>query len=173
MEPLNQVERRKALTNFLIFFTITVALIIAAVLFSVEVPFKQNEQLREQMSIVEQERDFAERFVTKMKETIQLLDSVNKNEVRSPEILDNKIQTNIGVMGQMIDTDSISQKNLYSFIVNTFTELRIAKKGLRDVSGKDANVVELQKENEELRSAYKQVTDRFNILQQMMNMQQR
>ncbi len=173
MEALNQPERRKALTSFLIFFIITVALIVAAVLFSVDVPFKQNVQLREQMSIVEKERDFAEKFVVKMGETINLLDSINKNEIQSPEILDNRIKGNVGVMSEMIENDSISQKTLYKFIVNTFAELRLAKKDLRDVSGKDANLTDLQKENAELRNSYQQALDRYAQLQQILTMQQR
>jgi predicted nucleic acid-binding Zn ribbon protein len=32
MDPLNQVERKKAFSNFLIFFLVTTALIIAAVI---------------------------------------------------------------------------------------------------------------------------------------------
>jgi uncharacterized protein YjbI with pentapeptide repeats len=125
------------------------------------------------MTLVEKERDFAERFVSKMGETMNLLDSVNKNEIQSPEILDNKIKTNVGVMSEMIENDSISQKSLYRFIVNTFAELRLAKKDLRDVSGRDANLSELQKENAELRNSYQQALDRYAQLQQMLSMQQR
>jgi uncharacterized protein YjbI with pentapeptide repeats len=173
MEPLNQVERRKSLTNFLLFFCLTVAIIVATVFFSMEVPFKHNQQMREQMTIVEKERDFAERFSAKMGETMNLLDSVNKNEVQSPEIIDNKIKTNVGVMSEMIENDSISQKSLYKFIVNTFAELRLAKKDLRDVSGKDANLTDLQKENAQLRNSYQQALDRYAQLQQIITMQQR
>lgn len=173
MEPLNQAERSRAFVTFLLFFTITIILIIGAVLFSVEVPFKQNELLREQMAIVEKERDFSERFVVKMGETMNLLDSVNKNEIQSPEIVDNRIKSNVGFMSEMIENDSISQKSLYKFIVNTIAELRLAKKDLRDVSGKDANMANLQKENAELRSSYQQALDRYAQLQQILTMQQR
>lgn len=173
MRPLNQKERSKALTNFLILFSITIAIVIAAVFFSIEVPFTQNKQLRDQMDVVAKERDFSEKFVAKMGETMNLLDSVNKNGVSSPEIIDNKIKSNVADMSGMIDNDSISQKNLYKTIVNTFGELRLAKKDLRDVSGKDANLTALQKENADLRTNYQQALDRYAQLQQILSMQQR
>jgi hypothetical protein len=167
MEPLNQQDRKKAFTNFLIFFIITVVIIVAAVFFSIQVPFRQNDQLRDQMNIVEKERDFSENFSTKMLETINLLDSVNKKEVQSPELVDSKIQLNITAMNEMIEKEPVSQKTLYRYIVNTFDELRRAKKDLRDVSGKDANLLTLQKDNAELRTSYQQALDRYNQLQQL------
>jgi Tfp pilus assembly protein PilO len=167
MEPLNQAERRKAFTNFLIFFIVTVVIIVAAVFFSIQVPFRQNDQLRDQMNVVEKERDFSETFANKMGETINLLDSINKKEVQSPELVDNKIQLNITALNEMIEKDPVAQKTIYKYIVNTFDELRRAKKDLRDVSGKDANLSNLQKENAELRNNYQQALDRYAQLQQL------
>jgi hypothetical protein len=167
MEPLNQPERRKAFTNFLIFFIVTVLIIVAAVFFSIQVPFRQNDQLRDQMNVVEKERDFSETFANKMGETINLLDSINKKEVQSPELVDNKIQLNITAMNEMIEKEPITQKTIYRYMVNTFDELRRAKKDLRDVSGKDVNLTNLQKENAELRNNYQQALDRYAQLQQL------
>ena len=173
MQPLNIAERKKAFRNFLIFFSITTALVITTILFSVQVPFKENEQLTEQMKVCDKEREFGQRFVTQMSETMNLLDSINKNEIQSPEIIDNKIQTNVGIMSAMIESDSISEKSMYRFIINNLTELRLARKDLRNVSGKDANLTALQKENAELRNNYQQAVDRYAQCQNMLILQQR
>ncbi|MBC7418338.1 MAG: hypothetical protein H7325_09305, partial [Pedobacter sp.] len=100
MDPLNQQERRKAFVNFLIFFSITAALIIAAVLFSVEVPFKQNEQLRVQINAAEKERDFIARFFKYMDSTNNLLSSLDNKEVKV-DFIDGKITERLKEMEAM------------------------------------------------------------------------
>ncbi len=151
MKPHNQSERNKALGSFLLFFIITVCLIVTAVFFSFQVPFKQNDQLHEQMKLVENERTFAASFTDKMTETMNLLDSVMLNEVQvKSELIDGKITENLQKMDAMI-SDSLPQKNLYKNIVLSFAQLQNAKKQLREASGKDASFGDLQKENTDLR----------------------
>lgn len=151
MAPHNENERNRALRNFLLFFILTIALIIAAVFFSVEVPLKQNEQLREQMALVENERIFSASFVNKMAETMNLLDSVMLNEVQGKaELIDGSITANLQKMNSMIN-DFISAKSLYQNTVLNLADLQRAKKQLREASGKDANFGNLQKDNADLR----------------------
>ena len=151
MSPHNQAERSHAFRNFLLFFILTVALIIAAVFFSIQVPLKHNEQLREQLTLVENERTFSSTFVNKMSETMNLLDSIMLNEVQGKaELIDGKITENLQKMNAMIN-DSLSGKSLYRNVVLNFADLQRAKKQLRDASGKDANFGNLQKENADLR----------------------
>ena len=143
MEPLNIAERRTAFVNFLIFFLLTVALIITAVFFSVQVPLKENEQFRKEIDKVERERELNDAFASKMVETLNKLDSVNLTQQKTVS-LDVSITNNLNKMLSMITSDSISSKILYQSVVEGFSKLQEAKQLLRNCSNADASASELQ-----------------------------
>lgn len=152
MKPLNVSERNKAFRNFLIFFIITIAIIIAAVFFSVQVDAEENRQLKDEKKVTERQRDFTEEFVDKMETTIKLLDSVNLPNVKS-HLIDAAIDDNLDSMLAMTNNDTSAQlKSLYKNIVYNFYDLQGAKKQLREASGNDATFSKLQKENDQLHS---------------------
>lgn len=166
MKPLNVSERNKAFRNFLIFFIITIAIIIAAVFFSVQVDAEENRQLKEKIAVAEKQRDFTEHFVDKMETTIKLLDSVNLPNVRS-DVIDAAIDDNLKSMLAMTNNDTSAQlKSLYKNIVYNFYDLQGAKKQLREASGKDATFSELQTENAQLHS---QLREANSLVQQYGN----
>jgi hypothetical protein len=143
MQPVNQAERRKAFTNFLLFFIATIVLILAAVFFSVQVPFKQNNKLQAQVSAIESEKSLAERFANKLNETMGYFESVNKPGMQS-EMLNNQITQNLSSMTSMISVDSTMFKGLYQNVISTLYDFQGAKKDLRGASSLDASVGELQ-----------------------------
>ncbi|WP_153796705.1 type VI secretion system TssO [Foetidibacter luteolus] len=143
MTPLNSQERNRAFANFLLFFIITVAVIITVVFFSIQVPFKQNEQLRKEMASVENERLQLGVFRIKMEETMHLLDSVGR--VENPILVDDKIDKQIREMAAMIN-DSMSVKNIYTGIITTLASLQSAKQQLRKGTDKDATVNEYKEQ---------------------------
>lgn len=143
MQPVNQAERRKAFTSFLLFFIATVALILAAVFFSVQVPFRQNNKLQEQVAAIESERTLAERFGNKLNETLGYFESVNKPGIQS-EMVNEKINQNLSAMTSMISVDSTMFKGLYQNVITSLYDFQGAKKDLRGASTLDASVGELQ-----------------------------
>ena len=81
MKPLNIQERQKAFQRFLLFFILTVAVIVTAIFFGVKIPYAENEKLQEQLSIVDKENRFREDFSRAMAEAQSLLDTVNMDPV--------------------------------------------------------------------------------------------
>jgi ribosomal protein L16 Arg81 hydroxylase len=153
MNPHNEVERGKAFRTFLLFFTVTIAVIITAVFFSIQVPFSENDRLREENKKVLAQRNFSEDFVKLMQNTTMLLDSVNKPSTTSTEAVDAEINNNIAMMDKSVKEDSsVMDKSLYQNVGYTFSELRRAKKQLREVSGNDQMQERAQKEIERLTS---------------------
>lgn len=172
MEPLNQPQRRKAFVNFLIFFTITAALIVAAVLFSVQVPFKQNDKLREQIGMVEKEKDFTLIFYNKMNATNNLLDSLDKKDV-NVDLLDGKIKEKLTDMDAMIEKDSVTTKDFYQNIVANLSQIHAAKKELREATSKDASMGELKQQISQLKDDLARSQNNVVVLQTQLAMQRR
>ena len=151
MQPVNQAERRRAFTNFLLFFIATIILILATVFFSVQVPFKQNNKLQAQVSAIESEKSLAERFANRLNETMGYFESVNKPGMQS-EMLNDKITQNLSAMTSMISVDSTMFKGLYQNVITSLYEYQGAKKDLRGASSLDASVGELTSQLQQCRA---------------------
>ena len=158
MKPVNSTERKKAFYNFLIFFSITIAVLVTGLLFSFQVPFKENNKLRKEMDIAENEKSFLQLYEIKMQETMNLLDSVNlaANVYR----YDNAINNNIKAMNAML-TDSVKVKGLCSKILDNLKNLQVAKEQLRTVNNSSALLEKKDKEIEQLRNDNRALNDRL------------
>jgi hypothetical protein len=170
MEPLNKSSRKKAFTNFLIFFIVTEVLVISAVFFSIQVPFEKNRQLTEQMKVVEAERLFTQKFESNMNQAMKLVNDLNKKEL-DITITDGKLEERIKSMNALIETDSsyaadpnsATIKELYSSVVESLSNLRIAKKDNREAAGIDANISELKQEIASLKSELNNAKQTINV----------
>lgn len=143
MKPVNQADRRKAFTSFLLLFIATILVILATVFFSVQVPFKQNNKLQAQVSAIENEKSLAERFSNRLNETMGYFENVNKPNMQS-EMLNDKITQNLSAMTSMISVDSTILKGLYQNVISSLYDYQGAKKDLRGASSLDASIGELQ-----------------------------
>ena len=158
MKPLNQAERRKAFLKFLLFFLITVTVVVIAVLSSVQVPLKDNEKLRRERTIAENERMFLQSFEMKMLETTRLLDSFET--VKNEYMLEEDIKRNISGMTAMMN-DTIAVNTICSRIVDNLTSLHVAKKQLREVSNKSAEIENKNREIEKLQTKVDELNGRI------------
>lgn len=173
MQPINKEERRKAFINFLLLFILSTGIIIAIVFFSIQVPFKQNEQLTQQISVFQKERDFSQIFFIQMSGISNMLDSINTNSLR-PDLLDGDITEGIKTLNSKVNTDSVGDKNIYANVVQVLADLQSSKKQLRDRTGKDDNINELKKTIDDLSIKLNQSLYReANLTQQIINMNQR
>ena len=139
MRPKNSSERRNAFIRFILFYVITTALIVTAVFFGLQVPFKENRQLQSQLEVVHRERNFERKLYDLISNTRRMLDTVNKAGTNTA-VVEGRIIENIKTMDAMINKDSTSAKMIYSELVSIFTEATSDKKLIRSSSDKDETV---------------------------------
>lgn len=171
MKPLNQAERGKAFFNFIIFFIITIAVIVTLVFFSVQIPFKENERWRNEIAQVDNERIFLQAFNVKMEDAMRLLDSMSTTQ--NDPIADTRINNKLSEMATMVMNDSMSVKQLYNNVVTNLQGLQMAKQNLRNAyaKGDDANetqekMADIQAELVKCQAAYNQQSQIIQQLQQ-------
>lgn len=150
MEALNKKERNDAYASFLVFFLSTVALLLLAVFFAFQVPFKENERLRKQLKKYDHEHEFMNTFVNKLASTKSLLDSVNLPNAQ-PLVIEGRIAEEIKTMGGMVTADSISDKRMYENTIQTLIALQDAKKILRSNSNTESDLGAVQQQLNDLR----------------------
>ncbi|MEX6688144.1 type VI secretion system TssO [Danxiaibacter flavus] len=144
MKPGNHEERKRAFINFLLFFIITVGIILATVFFSFKVPLRENAQLRAEAIRMNNERMILSRFEKKMQETVMMLDSINESGNQVP-IIDNQISRNISELTNLI-SDSLTAKSFYESLVANLDNVQKLKRQLRDANAKEDERAQLKEQ---------------------------
>jgi len=141
MKPLNAPERRKAFFNFLLFFIVTLMVIIITAYFSTLVPLKQNEALIKETSVANNEKLFLQQFEGSMQVTTNLVDSITKAEniFKIGKDLDNRFKE----MNNMA-AETAWSKDICDKVIDNLISLRLAKEQLRNANN---SVIELEKKD--------------------------
>lgn len=129
---LNSKERNKAFWKFILFFSITVVVIIMAVFVNFIVPSKENKILRDKAKVYEAHMSAEEKFTIAIQETDRLLDSLDR-----PDVNDVYVNQLIGVkISQMTtlqasNSDASKKDKLFLDILLKYqqTKSRLSKLG--------------------------------------------
>lgn len=124
MQPLNKNERRKTFLNFLLLFIICIALILTTIFVSIQVPFKENEQLQKEMRLVADEHKFSANYLDQMSVIQTDLDSMTRTTGETTQ-LEANIKTNIANLYSMVkQNDSMYNYRLYQNMTDVLSVLR-------------------------------------------------
>ena len=173
MQPINKNERKKAFINFLLLFLLCIVIITVTIFFSIQVPFKQNDQLLREMRSVTKDREFSTTFMTEMSAIAGMLDTINSKTLK-PDLLDGQITESIKKLNLKIDAESTNDKTFYTSIVFILSDIQSAKKQLREITGKDTDADQLRKQIDALNSNLDAARiENLNLKQQIFLLQQR
>lgn len=164
MKPVNVQERRKTFQRFLLFFVLTMAVIMATIFFGIRIPYKENSKLQEQLAMVEKENQFKEDFARTMSETQSLLDTVNQDAARSG-LIDGRITQKIQEMDAMLGKNEVGAKTIYSQIIKSMNNTQSDKKGLRAAGNKDSVVAMYNTQIQELKNSLTKWQDSYRQLE--------
>ena len=148
---LNSQERTQAFIKFLVFFLITVALVILAVFFNYHLPSRENKMLQDEVDIQRQQETNQQRFVNKMQEAIILLDSLDVSNTNLEQI---NLQLNgkIGELAVLQQKDNTLYGKIDKVIVDRLQELQQKQRQLESLSDKAGKLVSLQTELDKCKS---------------------
>ena len=164
MKPLNAQERQKSFSRFLLFFVLTIAIIITAVFFGIKIPYAENEKLQEQLATIDKENHFRNDFTSAMSEAQSLLDTVNMDPQKSG-LLDGRVTQKIQEMDAMLSKNEVTSKNLYSQVIKSLNSMQSDKRGLRAAGNKDSVVAMYNAQILELKNSLVKWQESYNQLQ--------
>ncbi len=150
MKPLNDTERRKAFSNFLTLFIITIAIIVTTVFFSILVPLKENKKLKAAFIENQNKQDFEKEFCVKLDEIEPLLDTLGQPD-RSTDLIDANIISKIKELRHMADSASNGTDNIYQRAIHALADLESAKNSLASSGLQLKTQAALSEENEHLK----------------------
>ena len=127
MKPLNRAERNNAFLGFLLLFFITIGIVITVVLFSIKVPFSENERLRSRVLIMQHENDLSDSFRIAMNETLNELKKFDLKDDVPAGYKHRSVQLKIDKMGRTVnkmpDEKLKEEKSIYNLVIQNLYEL--------------------------------------------------
>jgi DNA repair ATPase RecN len=143
LKALNAKERNRVFLKFLLFFLLTLVLVVTAIYFDFKLPLKENSYLQKEIDQQRQIEHNQENFVNTMNDAVKLLDSLDKPGTDMTQIsaqLDQK----------MIELDGLKQKDYSAYgkmdkaIVDKFWELSRAKPKLKKLEDDENKLSQLK-----------------------------
>jgi hypothetical protein len=132
-QVLNSQERNQAFLKFLLFFLLTIVLVILAIFFNYRLPLRENKMLQSEVDVQRTQDVNQQKFVSLMQEAIVLLDSLDKKGT-------NTDQVNLLVNSKMQELAVVQQKDntiygkMDKMITDKLYDLQQAKKNLQDAT---------------------------------------
>lgn len=144
-QVLNSKERNEAFLKFLLFFVVTLLLVILAIYFNFRLPVRENKMLQDEIETQRQQDMNQTKFVAKMQEAVILLDSLGKGGPGTEQI-------NLQLNGKLAELSGLQLKdnNIYGkmdkAIVEKFSELQSLKRRLQTLQEKEDQISRMEAE---------------------------
>jgi hypothetical protein len=161
MQPSNQQERSKAFWNFLLFFCITVGVIVVTMLFSFQVPFKERDMLRKKADNAENHKVQVMEFGKTMRETMNMIDTLG--QVKNSFLVEAKIEANIKKLSDLAVADTTWTKDMLRDAMANLQSLADAKMSLLKVSDAKAELDKRDERIEKLEAKLEECKDKLRI----------
>lgn len=168
MKSINQAERRSAFLKFLLFFIITIGVIIITVFFSIQVPFAENKKMKQEITSYKTKESFAIQFAAQMTDPQLLLSRLGSGQNDSTELLNNQINNMLSQLSAFKTGDSAANvnDNIYSKTISALYDLQSAKYNLAKCGMLSQNQNDLFQENQRLQ---RRIDNANNFIRQLSN----
>ena len=157
-QVLNSQDRNQAFLKFLLFFIITVILIIVAIFFDYRMPIRENRMLQDEVDVQRQRETNQQKFVQKLDEVLPLLDSIGTSGANN-EILKVQVSGKINDLSGLQENSNTVTGKMNKVIIEKLTELMNNKNQLMEMDTKVRKYDELQTELRDCKTNLKNAQD--------------
>ncbi|HEX5150739.1 MAG TPA: type VI secretion system TssO [Parafilimonas sp.] len=155
MKPLNQAARKNAFFRFLLFFIITVGVIVATVFFSIQVPFEENKKMKKDIADYQNQQKFMMQFSGKLTDLQTLIDTLQTPNIQT-ELIESKIKLAIGDLQAFKEKTMPGNDNIYARMIDALSKLESTNISLINLRSQSPDIGKLQ-------------TDMANLVQRINN----
>lgn len=131
MKPLNKVERYNAFLGFLLLFLITIAVVMTVIFCSMEVPFKESNQLRKKVSEMQTEKELSDSFNVAMRETMNELAKFDGKG--NPQAISFSVDARINKMKRLIENIPDADNSIYALVIQNIADLNKVKAKIKSL----------------------------------------
>lgn len=167
MRVLNKQERTVAFLWFLLFFVVSVGLFVLAVFFNYQVPAKENDDLRKQLTSFRQEQAFQGDFLQRMEKVKNNLDSINLPN-QNANYMDQVVAQDLVTMRNSIPKESVTHYGLYNNIIQNLLSIQQGKQQMRGLQNAQQTIAELKEKIADLNRELETTRNELDYNRQMM-----
>lgn len=149
-QVLNTKERTQAFLKFLLFFVITMTVVLIAVYFDFRMPTVQNESLKEEVAMQRQQDANQERFANKMELAVALLDSMEKNPSVAPQLRP-QFEVQVTELNALQENGTSTYAKMNTVIISKLIKINELYKNVADLNTRALRIPQLEKEIKDLK----------------------
>ena len=167
MEIVNKEQRTKAYWFFVLFFAITVTIVVIAMFANVHVPFEENKLLKEKNTKLEKDIAIQNHFAADLEKVKVAVDSIGVSNLKDDFFNEKLALSILADMYKQLPKDTLNNKNMYNNTILICKQYIDAKKHIKKLTADRALLDSLNDINQILQEEYDKMKVDLEVCKQL------
>jgi len=167
MEIVNKEQRTKAYWFFVLFFAITVTIVVIAMFANVHFPFEENKLLKEKNTKLEKNIAIQNHFAADLEKVKVAVDSIGVSNLKDDFFNEKLALSILADMYKQLPKDTLNNKNMYNNTILICKQYIDAKKHIKKLTADRALLDSLNDINQILQEEYDKMKVDLEVCKQL------
>ena len=167
MEIVNKEQRTKAYWFFVLFFAITVTIVVIAMFANVHFPFEENKLLKEKNTKLEKDIAIQNHFAADLEKVKVAMDSIGVSNLKDDFFNEKLALSILADMYKQLPKDTLNNKNMYNNTILICKQYIDAKKHIKKLTADRALLDSLNDINQILQEEYDKMKVDLEVCKQL------
>ena len=167
MEIVNKEQRTKAYWFFVLFFAITVTIVVIAMFANVHFPFEENKLLKEKNAKLEKDIAIQNHFAADLEKVKVAVDSIGVSNLKDDFFNEKLALSILADMYKQLPKDTLNNKNMYTNTILVCKQYIDAKKHIKKLTADRALLDSLNDINQILQEEYDKMKVDLEVCKQL------
>ena len=167
MEIVNKEQRTKAYWFFVLFFAITVTIVVIAMFANVHFPFEENKLLKEKNAKLEKDIAIQNHFAADLEKVKVAVDSIGVSNLKDDFFNEKLALSILADMYKQLPKDTPNNKNMYNNTILVCKQYIDAKKHIKKLTADRALLDSLNDINQILQEEYDKMKVDLEVCKQL------
>ena len=167
MEIVNKEQRTKAYWFFVLFFAITVTIVVIAMFANVHFPFEENKLLKEKNAKLEKDIAIQNHFAADLEKVKVAVDSIGVSNLKDDFFNEKLALSILADMYKQLPKDTLNNKNMYNNTILVCKQYIDAKKHIKKLTADRALLDSLNDINQILQEEYDKMKIDLEVCKQL------
>jgi len=167
MEIVNKEQRTKAYWFFVLFFAITVTIVVIAMFANVHFPFEENKLLKEKNTKLEKDIAIQKHFAADLEKVKVAVDSIGVSNLKDDFFNEKLALSILADMYKQLPKDTLNNKNMYNNTILICKQYIDAKKHIKKLTADRALLDSLNDINQILQEEYDKMKVDLEVCKQL------
>ena len=167
MEIVNKEQRTKAYWFFVLFFAITVTIVVIAMFANVHFPFEENKLLKEKNAKLEKDIAIQNHFAADLEKVKVAVDSIGVSNLKDDFFNEKLALSILADMYKQLPKDTLNNKNMYNNTILVCKQYIDAKKHIKKLTADRVLLDSLNDINQILQEEYDKMKVDLEVCKQL------